>query len=136
MLEVGSNALGPEARSDIAMMYCTMYVCCFTFEVKYFDCYVQQSRKVVMSVSVSKSGLQMEVLKLYRMLIRVAKAKDPTPPHHLVSYVRQEFRQSAASVKRTDIKTIEFLIRQGIKQKKIMEMPGFRNNFGPKTSSS
>jgi hypothetical protein len=28
------------------------------------------------------------------------------------------------------------LIRQGIKQKKIMEMPGFRNNFGPKTSSS
>mmetsp|Transcript_11391 Transcript_11391/g.18537 ORF Transcript_11391/g.18537 Transcript_11391/m.18537 type:complete len:84 (+) Transcript_11391:54-305(+) len=83
-------------------------------------------------MSVSKSGLQMDVLRLYRMLIRAAKAKDPVHPHYFVSYVRQEFRKSAAGVKRTDIKRIEFLIRQGIKQKKIIEMPGFRNNFGPK----
>lgn len=79
----------------------------------------------------ARSGLQLDVLKLYRMLLRTARAKDPVSPHHFVSFVRQEFRKSAASAKRTDIKRIEHLLRQGIKQKKVIEMPGFRNNFGP-----
>lgn len=81
---------------------------------------------------VTKSGLQMEVLRLYRMLLRTAKAKDPVSPYHFVAYVRGEFRKSAGTVKRTDIKKIEFLIRQGIKQNTMIQMPGFRNNFGPK----
>ena len=83
----------------------------------------------------ARSGLQRDVLHLYRMLLRAAKAKDPEKPHYFVSFVRQEFRKSAESVKRTDIKRIEHMIRHGVKQKKIIEMPGFRNNFGPKSIS-
>ncbi len=41
--------------------------------------------------------------------------------------VRQEFRHKSQSVARSDFKTIEHMIRQGYKQKKLMEMPGFNS---------
>lgn len=83
----------------------------------------------------ARSGLQLDVLKLYRALLRTAKSKDPIRPHRFVAYVRLQFRTSANSVKRTEIKRIEHLIRQGLKQKKIIEMPGFRNSFAPEVLS-
>ena len=39
--------------------------------------------------------------------------------------MKEEFRAKAASVSRTDFKTIEHLLRYGYKQKKLFEMPGF-----------
>lgn len=45
----------------------------------------------------------------------------------------KEFRIKAASVTKTDFKTIEHLLRYGYKQKKLIEMPGFRT--GSVTSS-
>ena len=40
--------------------------------------------------------------------------------------VTKEFRIKAESVKKTDFKTIEHLLRYGYKQKKMIEMAGFR----------
>lgn len=38
----------------------------------------------------------------------------------------RQFRIKAESVTKTDFKTIEHLLRYGYKQKKLIEMPGFR----------
>jgi Complex 1 protein (LYR family) len=80
------------------------------------------------------SGLQKDVLKLYRDLYRAARKKDPLNINNFTSVVMQEFRVKAASVTKTDFKTIEHLLRYGYKQKKLIEMPGFRT--GGVTSSS
>ena len=80
------------------------------------------------------SGLQKDVLKLYRDLHRAARKKDPLNVNNFTSVVMQEFRIKAASVTKTDFKTIEHLLRYGYKQKKLIEMPGFRT--GGVTSSS
>jgi hypothetical protein len=120
------------------------------------------------------SGLQLDVLKLYRALLRVARTKDKkiavrngtdnlvtsslnnlnsrysylsnsadhsiyskgekTKWHHSVAEcnnnrhddtVRSEFRDRSMSVSRSDFETIEHMVRQGYKQKKLLEMPGF-----------
>jgi hypothetical protein len=106
----------------------------YSRDVHFISVPLSVSANINVMAAVARSGLQTDVLKLYRMLLRTAKAKDPTSPHCFVTFVRQEFRKSAATVKRTEIKRIEHLIRQGMKQKKLIEMPGFRNNFGPKSS--
>ena len=67
------------------------------------------------------SGLQIDVLKLYRALLRTARKRDPL----LVPTVASEFRRRAARVSRTDFASIEHYLRHGYKQKKLMEMPGF-----------
>jgi hypothetical protein len=46
--------------------------------------------------------------------------------HVRILTVMKEFRIKAASVTKTDFKTIEHLLRYGYKQKKLIEMPGFR----------
>lgn len=40
--------------------------------------------------------------------------------------VRSEFREKALSVPKTDFRMIEHLIRYGYKQKKLIDMPGFK----------
>ena len=66
------------------------------------------------------SGLQTDVLALYRALLRAAKAKDVT----IVPTVAAEFRRRAAAVSRTDFASVEHYLRHGYKQKKLLEMPG------------
>jgi hypothetical protein len=66
------------------------------------------------------SGLQYDVLHLYRALLRAARAKDPA----LVPTVAAEFKRRAAVVPRTDFKAVEHYLRHGYKQKKMLEMPG------------
>jgi hypothetical protein len=39
--------------------------------------------------------------------------------------VRSEFREKAFNIEKTDFKLIEYSLRQGYKQKKLMDMPGF-----------
>eukprot|EP00956_Cyclotella_meneghiniana_P013008 scaffold18584_cov79-Cyclotella_meneghiniana.AAC.11 len=81
------------------------------------------------------SGLQKEVLQLYRQLLREALAKDrKSQPKQTMndlfstqsttSYVRDEFRKQSASVRRSDFKTIEYKIRKGRKQLQLIKMPG------------
>ena len=68
------------------------------------------------------SGLQLDVLKLYRTLLKSALKKDNK---HLVNFVKNEFRDKALSISKTDFKMIEHSLRYGYKQKKLIEMPGF-----------
>lgn len=94
------------------------------------------------------SGLQRDVLALYRSLLRAAKAKDGVgvgtekkltqqlgwsflscSNYHIItvfSTVIKEFRIQASGMGRTDFRLIEHSIRHGYKLKKMMEMPGFR----------
>lgn len=117
------------------------------------------------------SGLQRNVLSLYRSLLRISYQKDisaakvtntamsiqtdhdsggsklssssPSPRMTFLSclqnnvlvnpssttsthYTRQEFRRSAMSVRRTDFKTIEHMIRKGEKHIKLLKMPGVK----------
>ncbi|KAL3804946.1 hypothetical protein ACHAWO_004730 [Cyclotella atomus] len=87
------------------------------------------------------SGLQKEVLALYRLILREAVGKDrkklaaSTPGSHKTvnqllttrsstSYARTEFRKQSQQVRRSDFKTIEYKIRKGKKQLQLLKMPG------------
>jgi len=79
------------------------------------------------------SGLQKEVLALYRTLLREAAKKDTGSFVELLqkegtstSFARDEFRKQANQVKRSDFKTIEYKIRKGQKQIKLLQMPGVK----------
>mmetsp|Transcript_15312 Transcript_15312/g.21325 ORF Transcript_15312/g.21325 Transcript_15312/m.21325 type:complete len:108 (+) Transcript_15312:278-601(+) len=93
------------------------------------------------------SGLQKEVLSLYRIILREAVKKDRGAGEEMgstsllrllqaedddnsasttVSYARSEFRKQAASVRRSDFKTIEYSLRKGHKQLKLLQMPGVK----------
>ena len=67
------------------------------------------------------SGLQLDVLKLYRNLLRAARKKDT----RLVRIVSDEFRNRANSISKHDFMTIEHNLRYGYKQIKLIEMPSF-----------
>ena len=114
-----------------------------------------------MSKSSNLSGLQREVLGLYRSLLREAIKKDKlqqgtsknsnsissvgvsgvgivrplfggggggggASTSTTVSYVRSEFRRQCNQVERNDYKRIEYQIRQGYKQVKVLQMPGVK----------
>ena len=91
------------------------------------------------------SGLQKDVIYLYRETLRVAMKKDKqkslesnenihtTPffklmyePKSSLFFARSEFRKQANSVKRSDFRTIEYSLRKGKKHIKLMEMPGVK----------
>eukprot|EP01039_Chlorochromonas_danica_P004032 gene4030-4410_t len=70
------------------------------------------------------SGLQYDVLALYRSLLRAAvKKSSMNSPFYL--FVRSEFREKAATVSRLDFVRVEHMIRQGKKQLHLIQMPGF-----------
>jgi hypothetical protein len=107
----------------------------------------------------AKSGIQKEVLALYRTLLREASKKDriaaATPPgltttatgpsttteietsfysllfaesdSSSTAHVRYEFRRQASLVSRKDFRAIEYKIRHGYKQIKLLQMPGVVN---------
>lgn len=83
------------------------------------------------------SGLQKQVLALYRTILREAAKKDrqvanqKLPMTSLLannktttSYAKDEFRRQSQAVKRSDFKGIEYRIRKGEKQVKLLRMPG------------
>ena len=42
----------------------------------------------------------------------------------IISYARSEFRKQAKNVRKNDFKKIEYMIRKGHKQLKLLKMPG------------
>lgn len=89
------------------------------------------------------SGLQLEVLALYRTLLREAAKKDAAnltsssssaksfvdlikTEGTSVSYAKDEFRKQALEVKRSDFKTIEYKMRKTQKHIKLLQMPGVK----------
>ena len=91
------------------------------------------------------SGLQKDVFALYRKILRVAVQKDRSTSsssplsfatarrdaNSSTSYACQEFRRQAYQVKRNDFKRIEYMIRKGEKQTKLLGMPGVQTIGGP-----
>lgn len=86
------------------------------------------------------SGLQKDVLSLYRIILRVAFQKDSHDkssfiqqlcynPNTSTYYARNEFRKQAQKVQRSDFQTIEYQIRKGHKQIKMLRQPGVKS-FG------
>jgi succinate dehydrogenase assembly factor 1 len=86
----------------------------------------------------AKSGIQKEVLALYRNLLRESLKKDRIggkgakasmllfADHAVTSHVRNEFRKQAGGVDRKDFRTIEYRMRHGYKQIKLLQMPGLK----------
>jgi hypothetical protein len=68
-----------------------------------------------------RSGLQGDVLALYRNLLRSAKLKKDIG---VVNHVRQKFREDAMSIKRIEFKQIEHMLRLGHKKLKLLNLPG------------
>ncbi|CAI9117148.1 OLC1v1018492C1 [Oldenlandia corymbosa var. corymbosa] len=69
------------------------------------------------------SGIQREVLALYREFLRVARVKSGEDREQLVHLVSSEFRRNSKEVDRKNFECIEHLIRQGRKQLDQLKSP-------------
>ncbi|CAB9531423.1 unknown protein [Seminavis robusta] len=91
------------------------------------------------------SGLQKDVLSLYRSILREAIKKDRqvltsndlvvgpllySKQRTTTGYARTEFRHQCQQVKRSEFKKIEYMIRKGEKQLKLLKMPGTKVVMG------
>ena len=73
------------------------------------------------------TGVQKEVLALYRQLLRTVRAKDVDAETATFSaaYIRSEFEKHR-SLKKTNILLIEHFLRQGRKQLALLQQPGVK----------
>ncbi|CCE91831.1 Sdh6p TDEL_0D02470 [Torulaspora delbrueckii] len=72
------------------------------------------------------SGLQKEVIHLYRGCIRVAHTKPRPNQPHFVSYIREEFGKYKGLPKK-DFTAIEHLLRVGHKRKDLYSQPELKD---------
>ncbi|KAI0136716.1 hypothetical protein BJ170DRAFT_677586 [Xylariales sp. AK1849] len=72
------------------------------------------------------SGLQKEVIVLYRHCLRESRKKPQTTRPHFESFARTEFEKSIAIDKR-DFAAIEFLLRKGRRQLEVYSAPGIKD---------
>ena len=64
------------------------------------------------------SGLQLKVLKQYKLFIRACQHKHPS----FMLHIKQEFRKNM-DISRKDIDYIEYLLRRGEKQLEYIKSP-------------
>ena len=78
------------------------------------------------------SGLQKDVLALYRKVLRVVKAKDLNlkDKKTTLDFAKKEFRKRAKTVGRSDFRMIEFCLRDGHKRLRLLEMPNVKTAYG------
>ncbi|PIA32567.1 hypothetical protein AQUCO_04400040v1 [Aquilegia coerulea] len=62
------------------------------------------------------TGLQKQVLALYRGFLRTSRTKTPEERNKIESIVSQQFRRNAIEVDRKNFIYIEYLLRRGAKQ--------------------
>ncbi|CAJ2501199.1 Uu.00g040520.m01.CDS01 [Anthostomella pinea] len=72
------------------------------------------------------SGLQKEVLALYRTCLRESRKKPAATRSHFEAYARTEFNKSVGLDKR-DFGAIEFLVRKGRRQLEVYSAPGIKD---------
>ncbi|OXV12012.1 hypothetical protein Egran_00225 [Elaphomyces granulatus] len=72
------------------------------------------------------SGLQREVLSLYRKCLREVRKKPTNAKVNFREHTRSEFRKYL-NVNKKDFATIEYLLRRGYKQLELYSSPGIRN---------
>eukprot|EP00047_Mylnosiga_fluctuans_P006259 m.245901 g.245901 ORF g.245901 m.245901 type:complete len:80 (+) comp14833_c0_seq1:78-317(+) len=69
------------------------------------------------------SGLQRQVLGLYKQVQRAIRTKPQESQAAFLNYARTEFKTNAKDIKRTDVLHIEHLLRTGSKQLKLFKSP-------------
>ncbi|KAH6898985.1 complex 1 protein-domain-containing protein [Thelonectria olida] len=72
------------------------------------------------------SGLQKEVLSLYRNCLRESRKKPQASRPHFETFARTEFSRSINLDKR-DFAAIEFLLRKGRRQLEVYSSPGIKD---------
>ncbi|KIN03979.1 hypothetical protein OIDMADRAFT_18120, partial [Oidiodendron maius Zn] len=72
------------------------------------------------------SGLQREVLSLYRKCLRESRKKPANARPHFESFARTEFRKNI-TVDRRDFAAVEYLLRKGQRQFEMYSSPGIKN---------
>ncbi|KAK2812370.1 hypothetical protein FQN50_001369 [Emmonsiellopsis sp. PD_5] len=72
------------------------------------------------------SGLQREVLSLYRTALREIRKKPVESQDNFKQFARQEFRKNL-SISKKDFSAIEYLLRKGRRQIEMYASPGIRN---------
>jgi succinate dehydrogenase assembly factor 1 len=75
------------------------------------------------------SGLQRDVLSLYRRCLRAARLKPSANRPNFEAFTRREFTRYI-SLDKKDFSTIEFLLRKGQKQLEVYEARNIRNIAG------
>ncbi|KAH9842099.1 Succinate dehydrogenase assembly factor 1, mitochondrial [Teratosphaeria destructans] len=75
------------------------------------------------------SGLQRDVLHLYRRCLRACRTKPADTRTNFEDFARREFERHIHMDKK-DFGTIEFLLRKGNRQLEIYESPGVTNIAG------
>jgi succinate dehydrogenase assembly factor 1 len=70
------------------------------------------------------SGIQKQVLSLYRGFLRVARSKSEEERRNIESVVKKEFRRNSIEVDRKNFQFIEYLLRRGNKQLDQLRNPG------------
>ncbi|KAI5369316.1 Putative complex 1 LYR protein [Septoria linicola] len=75
------------------------------------------------------SGLQRDVLALYRNCLRAARKKPAQNRGNFESFARREFEKNI-HVDRKDFTSIEFMLRKGTRQLETYEAPNITNIAG------
>ncbi|ORZ11347.1 hypothetical protein BCR41DRAFT_357066, partial [Lobosporangium transversale] len=78
------------------------------------------------SVPVRRSGLQQEVINLYRQCFRAVRLKPETSRPHFQTFIRMQFRKHS-DVKQRDFSTIEYLLRMGKRQLDTYSSPSIKD---------
>ncbi|KAJ1966310.1 hypothetical protein GGI12_000153 [Dipsacomyces acuminosporus] len=73
------------------------------------------------------SGLQKDVLRLYRDCLRAAKKKPEDTRSRFHAFARHEFEKYTTTIKRTDVKAIEYLLRVGRRRLEQYMSPNVRD---------
>jgi succinate dehydrogenase assembly factor 1 len=79
-----------------------------------------------------RAGIQLEVLGLYRQLLRAVNAKDAESRKLGAVYVRAEFEKHRG-VKKSNIQLIEHLVRAGRKRLALLQEPSTKMAALPKS---
>ncbi|KAI9902968.1 hypothetical protein N3K66_002320 [Trichothecium roseum] len=72
------------------------------------------------------SGLQKEVVGLYRQCLREIRQKPESSKPHFQNFARSEFAKNL-SIDRRDFGAIEFLLRKGKRQLDAYSAPGIKD---------
>ncbi|KAH7326518.1 hypothetical protein B0I35DRAFT_475159 [Stachybotrys elegans] len=72
------------------------------------------------------SGLQKEVLALYRLCLRESRKKPQNTRSHFESFARSEMDKNR-SIDKRNFAAIEFLLRKGHRQLETYSAPGIRD---------
>ncbi|KAI9319878.1 hypothetical protein BX666DRAFT_1917072 [Dichotomocladium elegans] len=72
-----------------------------------------------------RSGLQQQVINLYRECFRAARTKPAETRPRFHAFIRREFR--AHNIRKSDFGTIEYMLRRGKKQLESYSHPSIQD---------